>query len=412
MLKTRLTCLSLAGMVLGFAAAAPALTTSDRSAGILVWPKVVVDTSGTLTGVPTDTVITLANNSTTNWKQAHCFYINSTGHCANAPETACFTSSDCSASACEPSWNKVDFNIFITRDQPLGWLASDGLGRGEYPIEGPGVCDNIPKLCFSDAQCGGGTCEIGPNGQNNIGSAIPPVPEDPFIGSLTCIQFDPTQNPPVPDHSATRNSLAGEADIVTTPDPNSAIDGAKYNAVGFLSNPGGDTDNVLELGGEGADYAGCPQTLILDHFFDGATDPSSVGPNTNSGNGETLTELTLQPCGNNLLSREPGRVVAQFLVFNEFEQRFSASRIVDCLLDTPISNIDTPNGTRSIFNAGVAGTLVGQTRIQGVGTAASGRGLLGVARLRVAKEDGEETSSAYNLDQNGGMETADLITIP
>lgn len=418
MFKTRLTSLGLAGLVLASAAAAPALTTSDRAAGILVWPKVLVDTQGTLTGVPTDTVITLGNNSSTNLKQAHCFYINATSHCANDEEQACFTASDCNDAACEPGWNKVDFNIYITANQPLGWSASDGLRGSDLPINGSagGTCSNKPQVqCISSAQCGGGTCLIGPNGQNNIGTAVPPVPEDPFIGSLTCIQFDPAQNPPVQDQTASRNALIGEGTVVTIPDSPNAIDGAKYNAVGFRALGVADTDDTIELGGASADYDGCAQTLILDHFFDDAIDPTSASTSLpDSDNGATTTELTLVPCGNNILTRDPGVVVAQFLVFNEFEQRFSASRTVDCLLDTDISNIDTPNRERSIFNAGVSGTLVGQTRIQGVGNASTGRGLIGVARQLVETDSGAgpETGSAFNLDQTGSASTGDVLTLP
>jgi len=416
-MKNRLTSLGMAAAVLGFAATAQAVSTSDRSAGILVWPKVVVDTQGTLLGVPTDTTITLGNNSGTNLKQAHCFYINATGHCENDDTRACRTSRDCNNAACEPGWNKVDFNIYITANQPVAWSASDGLSSdADGLINGPfGTCSNNPGvICISSAQCGGQPCLVGPNGQNNLGTAVPPVPEDPFIGSLTCIQFDPTQNPPRQDQTATRNSLIGEATIMTTPaNSDAAIDGAKYNAVGFRATGTGDTDSVIELGGASADYDGCAQTLILDHFFDDAIDPTSAPSNANnSNNGEITTELTLAPCGNDLLTRTPGVVVAQFLVFNEFEQRFSASRTVDCLLDTDISNIDTPNRERSIFNVGVSGTLVGQTRIQGVGTAATGRGLTGVARQLTLKDTDEETGSAYNLNQSGSSSTADLITIP
>lgn len=415
-MKTRLACLGLAGLILGFATASNAVTTSDRSSGILVWPKVLVDTNGTLTGVPTDTTITLSNNSSTNLKQAHCFYINATGHCANDSTQACFTSGDCNDAACEPGWNKVDFNIFITANQPLGWTASEGMPGNDTPLGSPfGVCSNDgSRICLNDGGCfGGGICLFGNGGQSNIGTAIPPVPEDPFVGSLTCIQYDPTANPPVPDQGTTRNQLSGEASIMTTPAVPAPIDGAKYNAVGFRATGSGDTDNVLELGGSSPDYDGCAQTLVLDHFFDDAVDPTGVSTAlVDSNNETTTTELTLAPCGNNLLNRTPGAVVAQFLVFNEFEQRFSASRKVDCLLDTPISNIDTPNRRRSIFNAGVAGTLVGQTRIQGVGSNSTGRGLIGVARQIVEKESGSTTESAYSLDQAGNSATADLITLP
>src|SRR5262245_6904561 len=71
---------------------------SDRPAAILVWPKIVVDTGDVLASSvgPTDTLIQLSSavrttNSPTRdlagLKQAHCFYVDATGHCSNSPDT-------------------------------------------------------------------------------------------------------------------------------------------------------------------------------------------------------------------------------------------------------------------------------------------------------------------------------------
>lgn len=411
----------IAGFAMAYAGNAQAQTSSDESAAILVWPKVVYDSDGSLFGEPTDTLINLSSTATSSLKQAHCFLVNATAHCVGGAGDgeACLTSSDCGGGVCTPGWNEIDFNVFITPEQPLAWFAGAGLSRDDLPIAGPGVCSNNPgRICISNAQCGGGTCQVGPNGQNNLGTAVPPVPEDPFIGSLTCIQYDPTQNPPVPDQSPSTNALIGEGTIFTAQD-DAPVDGAKYNAVGFLAtaDAGADTNNVLELGTPAvggnptADYSGCAGTLIFNHYFDGATDPVAVGNNTNSNNGETSTSLTLVPCGNNLLTQQPGSVIAQFLVFNEFEQRFSSSTRVDCVYDRQISNIDTPNSDRSIWSTGVSGTLTGQTRIQGVGSAATGNGLTGIALLSIESDPGV-SSAAYSLDQMGTTAAGDLLTIP
>ena len=75
-----------------------------------------------------------------------------------------------------------------------------------------------------------------------------------------------------------------------------------------------------------------------------------------------------------LLRQVPGSAVVQYLVFNEFEQRFSTSRSVECLQYLPLSQIDTTQPNRSIFSAGVSGTLAGQSRLQPIGD-----GLVGVA---------------------------------
>src|SRR5262249_32796732 len=146
--------------------------------------------------------------------------------------------------------------------------------------------------------------------------------------------------------------------------------------------------NVLQIGGgSGAEYQACPSTLILDHLFDGAVDPVTVpipGVDRLVVRRTVTSTLTLVPCGDDFVSQTPGSTTAQFLGFNEVEQRFWRSRTVNCLLDSQLSNIDTRNPTRSIFSAGVAGTIAGQTRIRGVGSAATGNGLLGVAQMLVS----------------------------
>jgi hypothetical protein len=437
--RTQLACvkgllgLAFAGLATVTGAPASAMTTSDDPAAVLMYPKVVVDTSG-LWGPPTDTLLTITNNAVVeeHLKQAHCYYINATGFCANNEDESCRTSADCTTAVpCVPNWAATDFNIYITPNQALAWYASEGLGRGDFPIEGPGFCTHkitgqIGNQCFGPFGCGADPnveCVIGPDGLNNLGSGIPPVNDDPFIGSLICIQFDPNQNPPVPDRTETTNQLSGDASIIAL-DTNTAkaVDVAKYNAVGIRALPGGDSNGVLLIGGTSAEYEGCANVLIMDHFFDNATDPMTVGLGTNSQNGTFTTELTLIPCGNNFANIEPGRVVAQMLVFNEFEQRFSTSAVVDCLYNKRISNIDTPNSNRSIFSAGVSGTLAGQTRIQGAGNAATGNGLTGVVQLFVATSlTGEDprclgeglcSSAAYSLDGTGSIMGGDTLTIP
>ena len=440
---------AMAAVLIGAASAARAVTTSDKSAAILVWPKVVVDTSGrfgTCTipdglpcassancaagGIcnlePTDTVIQITNNSTDR-KQAHCIYIDANSHCADNPGVVCQSSQDCPSgvgfSACIPGWSEIDFDVFLTPGQPIGWNAASGKVAADFALHGPGTCTSRPgRQCFRDGDCPfGDTCNLGPS---NVGSAVPPVPEDPFLGQLKCIEFDPQSNPSVPDRTATTNSLKGEGTIISVPAvaaaaPTAPVDAQKYNAVGLqaTAGPGSAPANQLQLGGNsGAEYAACPQTLILNHLFDGAVDPNGVPPH--AGISTTVrTDLTLVPCGDNIASATPGHVTAQFLVFNEFEQRFSTSRTVDCFYESQLSRIDTPNPARSIFNANVAGTVGGQTRIRGVGSAATGRGLIGVARLFVNNDVTFVPSGAgYNLNQQGDPDFSvtqpDVITIP
>jgi hypothetical protein len=463
--------------LLGAATTARALTlpipTSDRAAAILMWPKIVVDSSGAF-GNPTDTLIQLsstvplgsASSNRNHVKQAHCFYINATGHCSNSPSTGCLNAGQCDIGgtfgACIPGWSEIDFDVRVTPEQPLAWLASAGLvtcssadsctPTSTFPISSPGTCSNAPITCTSinDPICGGGTCNLQ---ASNAGSGVPPAPEDPFVGSLTCIQFDPSANPAAPDVSTRANALIGNATIEDIVNVGGETDPQKYNAVGIRkicngacssdgsscssdtdcsTGPGGYCDfeqatdctiggpvtDVLQLGGaSGAQYQGCPGKLILNHVFDGACDPLSGLCDGDSDDPTVSTDLTLIPCGNDFLRQTPGRVTAQFLVFNEFEQRFSTSRTVDCFFESAISNIDTPNNSHSIFSFNVAGTLVGQTLIRGVGSASTGNGLLGVARVFTtpgasSATTREPSGAAYNLHESGTLSDPDVITIP
>jgi hypothetical protein len=102
-------------------------------------------------------------------------------------------------------------------------------------------------------------------------------------------------------------------------------------------------------------------------------------------------------------------VTAQFLVYNEFEQRFSTSRQVRCLLDSALSNIDTSQPDRSIFNVGTSGTIGGQTRIHGVGG-----GLIGAALLRLNEDPAgpRRGGAGYNLNGFAEREDGDQIRVP
>jgi len=379
---------------------ARALTTSDRPAAILVWPKIVVDAS-------TDTLIQISNTSRTDRKQAHCFLINANSHCADTG-AVCSSALDCPSGAgfasCVPSCSETDFDIFLTADQPLAWMASGGLSGADLPITVNGFCDYPPtRVCTHDSECGSKCITL----QNNLGTGIPPVPEIPFVGELKCIEFVPG-NPPVPDAS---NTLLGEATIESMTGPDNLVpDLQEYNAVGIQACAAADhpcgasatsapTLPDLRLGGATStqEYQGCPTTLILNHLFD-------VAPSL-------ITDLTLVPCGDDLLRQNPGTATAQFLVFNEFEQRFSTSTSVHCLFESQLSRIDTPDQGRSIFSFAVSGTLAGQTRIKPVGDAPTGRGLVGIAR-QLFTRGGITAGAAYELHQQGNPTQPDIITVP
>ncbi|MDX2168862.1 MAG: hypothetical protein SF182_17455 [Deltaproteobacteria bacterium] len=455
--------MALIAVLLPSAHTATADVASDHPAAILVFPKLLVDTGSGL-----ETLIRISNVSESPIN-VWCFYVNATPRCT-VPGGTCFPDKrSCSAviggqtlfGECDPQWQETDFLFRLTREQPTGWLVSAGQNVDCRLIDG--VCSNDgTTVCDRDSQCGvGNRCvqpaclpldggvlgRTGPGGQVNEGR-IPPSPDDPMIGELKCIALDDGQKP------VARNDLIGQALIGRLragPDETTDISG--YNAIGIPAIPGtGNRDSTLVLGGspDVAEYEGCPNILILDHFFDGAVDPileNTCLPDdtcsidglactstadclenrcindvcTVTGNacadaadcantcendkctlsGENClndsdcteptyevrvaTDLTMVPCTEDFEEQRPelSRTTAQFLVFNEFEQRFSTSIPVECFKEIQLSAITSGDNSRSIFAAGVAGTLTGQTRIRGVenqeNAGIAGNTLLGIA---------------------------------
>jgi len=375
---------------------------SDVAAAIVVFPKILVDASGITPRGPVDTLIRVSNTSDQPITM-FCFLVNANGHCSNSGDI-CNPYVQPAASGCNPSepcvaeWHEEDFVVQITAQQPIAWLASHGSVPCEQDVD-----PDLPCLPLST----GG--RLGPQGQvnnsNTVQSLIPPVPEDPFIGDLTCIAVNDADNlVPVEE-----NNLKGEAEIVRAAP--GLVDVEAYNAVGIPAIPGtNDGNNTLVLGGVAAEYSGCPNVLILDHFFDGATDPVSGK--------HVTTDVTLVPCTEDFATQTVDSTTVQFLVYNEFEQRLSTSRTVSCFQDFKISDIDKASTDRSIFSAAVQGTLTGQTRIRGVEDEDQihGHTLLGVAE---EFRDGGG-SAAFNLHFQGsrpplvpgGNPQADFIYLP
>jgi hypothetical protein len=374
--------------------------TSDRAAGLIVVPKLVFDSRGALgsltgNGDPVDSEIQLTNVSNEDVK-LRCFYVNANSHCSNDPTRVCATKDDCAGPTpslgglCFEGWIETDFEITLTPRQPLVWLLGEGLF----------------VLPLAD--------------QGQLGS-IPAANEDPFMGELKCVQVDPQTNEPIE-----RNDIKGEVTIVSY--TSTTIDARAYNAIGIQAVGENDRDNVLVLGGEDPEYSACPNVLILDHFFDDAVEPIS-------GN-YVKTHLTLVPCSQNFLLQDAAlfRTTVQFLVFNEFEQRFSASRPIRCFkefelcslgtgIDRAIGDYSASSNScqRSVFSAFVSGTLTGQTRIRGVddGEPTHGNGLVGVAeefyRTSPTSLNTVRATTAFNLNRSrfDSRDTPpDFITMP
>ena len=388
---------ALLGAMLLWAGAARADVSSTNAAAIVVFPKILVDTT-TSTTTRTDTLIQLTNTSA-DPVNVRCFYVNANGHCSNDATIVCDpaaspadTATVCgsSISFCQPSWQENDFAFTLTSKQPISWLASEGLL--DLPVQ-------IPTT----------------GGQTNSGSILP-VGENPFRGELKCIEVGDSELP------IDKNDLKGEATIETV-SSTMATDGASvdvrsYNAVGIQAiagaqdGPDGHTgDDTLLIGQE---YNPCPNILVLDHYFD------DVEFHTDVFNSTVRTHLTLVPCSEDFNLQAPITTTVQYLVFNEFEQRFSTSKPVTCFSERVISDIDTrpgddhDNDAKSMFNVGFEGTLVGQTLIRGVADSSTttGHGLLGVAEEFWTKDGGGQFSDAFSLNQRGTRTQLDVINLP
>ena len=309
-----------------------------------------------------------------------------------------------------------------------------GLSEDEFPLNERGQCvvlvggkpNPTGQSCNPDVPSSAGSCAgagaICRKAVSNAGSAIPPVPEVPFVGAIKCVQYDPDTE--VPEQSARHNALIGHAAITSTGTfmrEYPSVDVERYNAVGLLHLNSRAYSGTLKLDNDM--YAKCPATLVLDHAFEGAP---LLDQDTWIGGG-SLTDLTLLPCGDDFLRQIPGQSVAQLLVINEFEQRLSASKRVDCFYESVLSAIDTNTPSRSIFSYKVQGTMVGQTWIRGTGSAETGHGLVGVARASAGRYYNVSVPSnggipdynntygsgvAYNLQQKGDNSGTDSIVQP
>jgi hypothetical protein len=371
---------------------------SDLTGGYVVVPKIVVHTTGGTPpigpgGVAIDTIIQMSNTNESEAINVDCWWVNANSHCGNCDplQTECIiceTNAQCPPGLnCNPGWGVLDWRVTLTPGQPIGFTAAGGL---------------------TDVPCSPGSTECA-----GAAGLIFPVPEDPFRGELKCLQVDADDQPVL------RSDLKIEASVVRTTVPPAMMGGpgvttvAAYNGIGFAAVDLGTLDNEDPICLRGlpqgnpdecaATYVPCPGELKLDHFFEGA--------NPEFG-GVVNTELTLVPCSEALGDPDVSanfEVNANFLVYNEFEQRFSTSTKVECYRSTTLADIDTvrgPSGDQfSLFAVGVEGTLTGQTRIRG---AKGANGRLGFGLLGVACENYRETPStailattAFNLHHSG-----------
>ncbi len=158
------------------------------------------------------------------------------------------------------------------------------------------------------------------------GTAVPPFFGD---GELKCVV--------VPPHPQLQfyNTIQGRATVF-------GDDGrtVSYNAVGFLRLTEGDFSNVIAL--DGSTYAPCPDKLHFDVLAD---QPDS------------MSEMVLVPCSEDLMRQIPTSFAVQFLITNEFEQTFSTSIGLDCFGRSTLTDISS-SLTRALLGTDTAHVLV------------------------------------------------------
>lgn len=321
--------LTLGAAIVLAATAAWAHTSPDQPAAIVVYPYVTVDPAA-----GTDTQIQLTN-TTDQLAGVRCFYERIELECVGGEEgESCKPGEFTCTGACVIEPRRTEFSFRITAHQPLAWSASEGLNA--FPLDGTG--------------------QTGPGGQTNGSGGIPALGPGPITVSLRCAAVDAESMLPVAD-----DALVGLATLRTRQGfPTPATDAAQYRAIGIRSLDAELNSTIaLRLGGPQGDYEPCSNVEMLEHYFSGA--PLSVGDQT------ALVDTTLVLASCSSAPKATFNSVAQFLVYNEFDQRFSTSRSVAGYLVTPLATIDTPQPERSIFSVNVQGTLAGRTQIASIG---------------------------------------------
>jgi len=352
---------------------AEARVTTEQSASILIFPKVIANGSR-------DTIIQITNTSNS-MRHAHCFYVDGAPVNPNAPV----------GPLNPPRWVETDFDIWLTRQQPTHWVVS--TGRWDDP---------------TDDSCRTAVCNPATSGQPN-GAAdccdagfdpgrIPPMGPQ-FTGELKCVEVDASGFP------VGGNSLKGEATLVNR-DP---FDVSKYNAIGLKGFDTNNLDGVLCLGGgvnascpSGAEYEACPQTWFLDTAAQNAENRVLSSFELGS---SVSSALTVVPCSQNYETQEPVSVVLQFAITNEFEQTFSASTTVTCWATYDLDEIN------DVFDTNAVGGSVLQTRIRAA--AGTQRGIAVVVEETITDTTNNLSArAAHNVHNSFADGAQDLIVIP
>ena len=265
-----------------------AATTTEQSASILIFPKVVFDGSRDTRHPDQQHLNSMVH--------AACFYVNAAPLCIGA--------GDCLAGTCTGTCRAAvgRGRLRHLADQ----TAADALVSGQRTHADP-----VAQPCNFDQanyDCDGAGL--------SFPGRVPPVTPIPFVGELRCIEVDQSGAP------ISGNHLKGEATIVSGDG-----DASKYNAVGLLGEPfTNNGDDILCLGGgvtdecpSGAEYEGCGDEL----------DPRPLCRGGRQSHVRTDVagrhRADAGPLPRRLRASDAEPFTVQFLAFNEFEQRFSAS---------------------------------------------------------------------------------------
>ena len=351
---------------------ANAEVTTEKSASILIFPKVLFT-------VDYDTIIQVSNTSNS-LVYAHCFYVDAQPEDPSLP----------AGPSNPPLWQEVDFDLLLTRQQPTHWVVS--LGRTTDP--------------FDD------TCGVNNQECNDAGfdpGRIPPVSPN-FQGELKCVQVDQSGAP------ISGNNMKGEATLLTASDPADNLaprDVSKYNAVGVLGLDSNDSDTTLCLGGvasskcpAGAEYSGCPDTVLLSHYAEGTTSPLLQEFNAPDMSSEVHTELTVVPCSQDFETQTPSRVRIQFAIYNEFEEPFSTSTTVTCWGNFRLADVNP------VLGVGSLGTRFIQTRLRPAGNDPGFVAVQEEFHSVIETDPQPATRAAFNTHVIGERPQGDLVVIP
>jgi hypothetical protein len=314
-----------------FASTAWANANIQEMGSVLIFPKVFGNDER-------DTLIEITNTGNS-MAHAKCFYV-------NAARTG--------------QWSVMDFEIWLTKQQPTQWLASRGRAVNIFD-------------------------EFGSPGAGFDPGRVPPVPRD-FEGELKCVQVDQSGAP------LRANKLIGKATLIRRSD----ADASTYNALALKGNPDagvGNNDRVLELNNTPAnqgEYDGCPVIQTVSVFSESFDDPIIDDLSTCAADCLSTT-ITFVPCDQNLELARPSQVNLLIFTYDEFETEFSTSITVDCWFNERLDS-DVFAG---VFDRQTLGVYARFIPVDDEGR------VVGIAEELRQEDSGASAWAAFNLHAEG-----------